>query len=172
MEIGSLAAHRLEKSSRSRICATVTLRTSRNRSSVGMSSHSELKRTSSRSSVGEHLARLFHVRARVRVDLLAREHGPGRRAPARVAHAGGVVADDQHHRVAGVLELAQLLQHDGVAEVDVRGGRVEPELDAQRAAARQLLRERPAGQVVDGVAREVRRRFGGLRGRFFHPAQC
>ncbi len=50
MEIGSLAAHRLEKSSRSRICATVTVRTSRNSSSIGMSSHSELKRTSSRSS--------------------------------------------------------------------------------------------------------------------------
>ncbi len=50
MEIGSLAAQRLEKSSRSRICAAVTVRTSRNSSSIGMSSHSELKRTSSRSS--------------------------------------------------------------------------------------------------------------------------
>jgi hypothetical protein len=74
--------------------------------------------------------------------------------------------------VAGVLELAQLLQHDRVAEVDVRGGRVEAELDPQRPAARQLLRERPAGEVVDGVARELRRHAGGLRGRLIHPAQC
>ena len=36
--------------------------------------------------------------------------------------------------MAEVLELAQLLQHDGVAEVDVGRGRVEPELDAQLAA--------------------------------------
>ena len=32
----------------------------------------------------------------------------------------GVVADDQHHRVAEVLELPQLPEHHGVAEVDVR----------------------------------------------------
>ena len=36
--------------------------------------------------------------------------------------------------MAGVLELAQLLQDDGVAEVDVRRRRVDPELDAQRPA--------------------------------------
>jgi hypothetical protein len=74
--------------------------------------------------------------------------------------------------VAGVLELAQLLEHDRVPEVDVRGRRVQAELDPQRAAAGELLRERAAREVVDGVAREVRRRFGGLQGRFFHPDQC
>jgi hypothetical protein len=54
------------------------------------------------------------------------------------------------------LELAQLLEHDRVPEVDVRGRRVQTELDAQRAAGRELLRERAAREVVDGVAREVR----------------
>ena len=118
-----------------------------------MSSHSELKRTSSRSPAASTLvACSTYVRACASISS-PESTGRSRRAPARVTHAGGVVADDQHHGVAGVLELAQLLQHDGVPEVDVRGGRVEPELDPQRAAARQLLRERPAGQVVDGVAR-------------------
>ena len=46
----------------------------------------------------------------------------------------------------GVLELAQLLQHDGVAEVDVGGRRVEAELDAQRAGrSRALSASAPAG---------------------------
>ncbi len=35
-----------------------------------------------------------------------------------------------------VLHLPHLVQHDGVADVDVRRGRVEPELDPQRLAGR------------------------------------
>ena len=42
-----------------------------------------------------------------------------------------------------VLELAHLVQHHGVADMDVRGGRVQPQLDAQGLAggfgARQLV---------------------------------
>ena len=58
--------------------------------------------------------------------------------------------------MAEVLELAQLLQDDGVAEVDVRRGRIEAELDAQRPA---LLRRR--GQPRRQAARRAatRRRF-------------
>ena len=41
-----------------------------------------------------------------------------------------------------VLELAQLLEHDRVAEVDVGGGRVEAELDPQRPAFGEPLLER------------------------------
>ena len=82
-----------------------------------------------------------------------------RRAPARVADARGVVADDQHDAVAEVLELAQLLQHDRVAEVDVGRGRVDPELDAQLApvarGGRQLGLQAALGQALDGVARQV-----------------
>ena len=40
--------------------------------------------------------------------------------------------------VAEVLHLAHLVEHDGVAEVDVGRGRIEPELDPQRLAAREL----------------------------------
>ncbi len=102
-------AKRLAKSSRSRIWATVATRARRKRSSAGMSSHSPLRRTSSSSgSSTQHLAGLLAVGRALRVDLLAREHGPRRGAPAGVPHARGVVADDQHDLVAEVLELAQL----------------------------------------------------------------
>src|SRR3712207_7120222 len=42
---------------------------------------------------------------------------------ARVADAGGVVADDQHDLVARILERAQLGEHHAVTEVDVRARR-------------------------------------------------
>ena len=117
--------------------------------------------------VGEqHLAGLVHVRARVGVDLLAGQHRPRRRAAARVAHARGVVADDQHDGVARVLELAQLLEHDGVAEVDVGGGRVEPELDPQRTAFGEPPLERSVGEAVDRVAGEMGGRAERRPGRF------
>ena len=138
-----------------------------------MSSHSELKRTSSRSSVASTLpACSTYVRA---CASISSPESTGRVAerPARVPDARGVVADDQHDRVAGVLELAQLLQDDGVAEVEVGRRRVQAELDAQRPArSRAAARERPRGQAVDRVAGQVRRRPGGLGAGFGHPGQC
>ncbi len=56
----------------------------------------------------------------------------------------------------GVLELAQLAEHDRVAEVDVGGGRVDPELHPQRPVELQLLGEPPLGQHVDRVSRQIR----------------
>ena len=65
-------------------------------------------RTSSASS-GQHLAGLVaRTCARCASISSRRQHGPRGRAPARVAHARGVVADDEDDGVAGVLELAQL----------------------------------------------------------------
>ena len=78
----------------------------------------------------------------MRLDLLTGQHGARVRAPAGVAHARRVVADDQHDDVTQVLELAELLQHDRVAEMDVRRRRVEAQLHAQRAS---VLRDRLAG---------------------------
>ena len=119
-----------------------------------MSSHSPLRRTSVRSRV-EHQERLLLEGLGVGVDLLAGELGPGGRAAAGVPHARGVVADDQDHRVAAVLKLPQLAQHDGVAEVDVGRGRVDAELHPQRAGPPPAgVPERPSGQGVDGVAGE------------------
>ena len=64
--------------------------------------------------------------------------------------------------MAEVLELAQLLQHDGVAEVDVGRRRVEAELGPQLAALAlgglQAARQSPGRQRLGGVAAPGRRR--------------
>ena len=78
--------------------------------------------------------------------------------------------------MAEVLELAQLLQDDRVAEVDVRRRRVEAELHAQRTA---LLRDRleallepPGGKRLSGVAGQESGLGGGIGTGGRHPAQC
>jgi hypothetical protein len=93
----------------------------------------------------EHQRGLVEVGLRVRLDLLARERRARRVAAGRIADQRREIADQEDHRVPEVLQLAHLVQHDRVADVDVGRGRVEPELDAQRLAggraARELLRE-------------------------------
>src|SRR5438132_1145713 len=69
-------------------------------------------------------------------------------AAAGIAHAPGIVAYDQHDLVAEVLELAQLAQPDGVAEMDVGRGGVEPLLDAQRTFPGAGLLEPPQQVAV------------------------
>ena len=71
--------------------------------------------------------------------------------------------------MAGVLELAQLLEDDGVTEVDVGRGRVEPELGAQGSVLGQPPLERPGGQAVDRIPGQE---SGPAGGGFGHPAQC
>ena len=83
--------------------------------------------------------------------------GRVRRAAARVADPRGEVADDQDDLVAEVLELAELLQDDRVAEVDVgaRSGRGR----ASRGAGGP--RARPPRACARGPpAGARRRRFG------------
>ena len=103
----------------------------------------------------EDLQRLGLEGGGIGLDLLCAEHWPQRRAPGGIADPRRVVADDQHDHVPGVLELAQLAQHDRVTEVDVRRGRVDPELYAQRttffAGPLDPLGQRAGGQAVDGV---------------------
>ena len=74
--------------------------------------------------------------------------------PGRVADLGGEVADDQDRDVAELLELAELAQHDGEAEVDVGRGRVDAELGPQRAAGAELAAEVGLGDEVDGSGAE------------------
>ena len=132
----------------------------------------------------EHRERLLGERARVRVDLRAGQRRARRGAAARIADAGRVVADDQHDLVAEVLELPELLEHDRVAEMDVRRGRVDPELDPERALLRELALERPSGRLStalrasqaaasDGLDVGWLRRQGGLRPDLgIHEGQC
>ena len=95
----------------------------------------------------------------VGVDLLVGEHRPQARATRGVSHARGVVADDQHHPVARVLELAQLAQHHRVAEMDVGSRGVDPELHPQRtlpgAGLRQPLDQGSLGQRIHRAPGEL-----------------
>jgi hypothetical protein len=74
------------------------------------------------------------VRLGIVPDLVPRERPARLGAARRVADHPGEVADDDDDLVAQLLEVAQLLQHHGVAEVQVGRRRVEPELDLQRDA--------------------------------------
>ena len=54
----------------------------------------------------------------------------------------------------GVLKGAQLGQHDAVPEVDVGAGRVDAELEPQRAPRFELLGEPALRQHVHGAAKQ------------------
>jgi hypothetical protein len=125
---------------------------------------------------GQHVAGLLLEGARIGVDLRAREDRPRGRPARGVADPGGVVADDQHDGVSGVLELPELREHDRVADVDVGCRRVDAELDAQRTPLRrgllELLGQAAPRQAVDRVPGQVGRRPRGLGAGFVHAPQC
>src|SRR5205823_9575989 len=102
----------------------------------------------------QHRERLALVGLRVVVDLRWIELRALRGPSARIAHPGGVIADDEDHEVPAILELAQLPQHDRVTEVNVRSCRVEPQLHAQRPALLQLALELALRQRSLDVAKE------------------
>jgi hypothetical protein len=78
--------------------------------------------------------------------------------------------------VARVLEGAQPVEDHDVAEVDVRGGRVDPQLHPQRTALAmglgQACLERSGGQALLRAARERGGLRGGVEGGVGHPGQC
>ena len=89
----------------------------------------------------EDLECLVDVGFRVRLDLLAGKLRAGRVAPRRIADERRAVTDDERDLVAEVLELAQLAQRDGVADMDVRSRRVDAELDVEGFAALELFKQ-------------------------------
>ncbi|CAM2144483.1 hypothetical protein PT2222_160058 [Paraburkholderia tropica] len=89
----------------------------------------------------EHERGLLEIRLGVRLDLLARERRTRGVAARRVADQRGEVADQEDHGMAEILQLAHLVEHDRVADVDVGRGRIEAELDAQRLAGGRAFRE-------------------------------
>ncbi len=70
--------------------------------------------------------------------------------------------------MAGGLELAELLEDDDVAEVDVGGGRVDAELDPQRPPGSEPALELPGRQHIDRPEGQVGRRFAALEAGFPH----
>ena len=89
----------------------------------------------------EDLECLVDVCFRVRLDLLAGKLRTGRVAPGRVADERRTVSDDECDLVAKVLELAELAQRDGVADMDVGSRRIDTELDVEGFAALELLEQ-------------------------------
>ena len=89
----------------------------------------------------EDLEHLRLVGPGVGLHLLGRERRARGVAPGGVADHAGEIADEEDHLVAELLELAHLVEQHRVPEVQIRRGRVEARLDAQRHAAQQLLRE-------------------------------
>jgi hypothetical protein len=90
----------------------------------------------------QHQAGLLEVSAGVGFDLLARQRRTGRVAPRRIADHRGEIADQEDHGVPEVLQLAHLVQHHRMAQVQVGRRRIQPQLDPQGdaglLAARQL----------------------------------
>ncbi len=116
----------------------------------------------------EDLEGLFAIRLGVGQHLRARKLRPRDGAAARVADHGRVIADDEDGLVAEILELPELSQNDGVAEMQIRAGRIGPELDAQGPAERELLFQL-------GGADDLRRALGELReglSRIDHVGRC
>ena len=107
----------------------------------------------------EDLEGLLAVAARVLQDLLARQRRARLVLAGRVADHPGEVADQELHLVAELLEVAQLVDHHRVPEVQVGGGGIQPQLDAQRRAARELFRELALDDQLLGAALDQRERF-------------
>ena len=70
-----------------------------------------------------------------------------------IADAGGIIADDDDGEMASILELADFGEDESVAEVEVGGGGVETEFDAEGAAGCEFFGELLSGMDV-GEARE------------------
>ena len=70
----------------------------------------------------------------VGLDLLTRERRAGAVAPGRIADQGGKVADQKNHGMAQVLQLAHLVEHHGVPDMNVGCRWIQAKLDAQRYA--------------------------------------
>ena len=82
----------------------------------------------------EDLKNLLFVGFGVGLDGFAGEWGAGDVAACGIADHGRTVADDENHGMAEILKMLHLADEDGVAEVQVRGGRVEADFHAQRTA--------------------------------------
>ena len=115
----------------------------------------------------QHKACLPEVGLSVLLDLLASERRPRRIAPRGVTDRGREVPDQEDHLVPQVLELAHLVQHHRVAQVQIRRRGIQPQLDAQRPVLLQAAPElgsqlRLDEQLVDSTLDDGQRLLDGL----------
>ena len=102
----------------------------------------------------EHEKRLLGVGIRIRHDLLVSQRRARGRATTRITDHRGEVANDEHDVMSQLLKLLQLPQTDRMTEMNVRRSRIDAELDAERFAARELVREFLLAVDRDGAALE------------------
>ena len=82
----------------------------------------------------QHLEHLVGVGAGIGLHVFARQRLAGGILATGVADHAGEVADQENDLMPQVLELAHLVQQDGMADMQVGRGRVEAGLDAQGPA--------------------------------------
>ena len=100
----------------------------------------------------QNQAVLLAIGARVVLDLVRGQRRARFGLARRVPDQPREVADHENRLVAEILKLPELLQDDRVAEVNVGGGGVQPELDAQRAPLPELLEQRLLADDLHGAA--------------------
>ncbi len=100
----------------------------------------------------ENLVGLLAEAPRIFHDLIVRKLRARHRPTARVADHRREIADDQHGIVPEILELPQLGERDGEAEMNVRRRRIDSELYRQRAPEPQLLEQLFLADDLRGAA--------------------
>src|SRR5207247_8830156 len=112
------------------------------------------------------------VRLGVLPYLLLRQRLAGLRDAGRVTDHAGEIADEEDHLMAKVLEVLQLVDEDGVPEMEVRRGVIDAGLAAERPPLferrRVLVLELPRVDDLDGPARDE----GALPLHFVHGASA
>ncbi len=103
----------------------------------------------------EDAKRLLLIGGCVGLDLVRRQHGASAAAPRWIPHSGGPVTDDQYCRMAGVLELTQFPEHDGMPEMDIRRRGVNAQLHPQRRGFRKPLLDLARGLDVNRAGLQV-----------------
>lgn len=102
----------------------------------------------------EDFESLFGVGFGVFEDFFAGEGRAGGGASGGVADGGGEVADEEDGLVAELLELAEFFEDDGVTEVDVWGGGIDAEFDAEWAVEGKFFAEFFFGENGGGAGEE------------------
>ena len=117
----------------------------------------------------EDFERLVDVGLGVRLDLFGRELRTRGVAARRVADERGAVADDERDAMAEVLELAELAQRHGMAQVDVGSRGIHAQLDVERLAALELLEQGGFGHDLRGAGSDDVQLFFGSKHRSLFP---